>query len=112
PMAKSYDIFNGDADGLCALHQLRLEEPRTAELVTGVKRDVALVERIEARAGDVLTVLDISMRSNAAALARALERGARVRYFDHHDPGTIPDHPALEAHIDTSSDVCTSLIVD
>ena len=38
-----YDIFNGDADGMCALQQLRLREPRDAQLVTGVKRDIALV---------------------------------------------------------------------
>jgi hypothetical protein len=111
-MGKSYDIFNGDADGLCALHQLRLEEPRAAELVTGVKRDIALLERVEARIGDELTVLDVSMRSNAAALERALQCGASVRYFDHHTTGAVLQHPGLEAHIDTSPDVCTSLIVD
>ena len=43
------DVFNGDADGLCALHQLRLAEPRESVLVTGVKRDIALVERGRAR---------------------------------------------------------------
>jgi hypothetical protein len=37
------DIFNGDADGICALTQLRNAEPRDARLVTGVKRDIALV---------------------------------------------------------------------
>ena len=78
-MSKSYDIFNGDADGLCALHQLRLDAPRAAELVTGVKRDIALLERVDAQRGDELTVLDVSMKANAQALARALERGARVR---------------------------------
>jgi hypothetical protein len=111
-MAKSYDIFNGDADGLCALHQLRLEEPLASELVTGVKRDTRLLERVDAQAGDELTVLDVSMKTNAAALNRALENGARVRYFDHHAAGEIPSHPALEAHIDTSAQTCTSLIVD
>lgn len=111
-MPKSYDIFNGDADGLCALHQLRLEEPRPAELVTGVKRDIRLLDRVDAQAGDELTVLDISMKTNAAPLARALERGASVRYFDHHAAGDIPQHPRLHAHIDTASDTCTSLIVD
>ncbi len=111
-MTKCYDIFNGDADGLCALHQLRLEEPRASELVTGVKRDVKLLERIEAQHGDQLTVLDVSMKANAPALARALELGARVRYFDHHAPGEIALHEGLEAHIDTSPDTCTSLIVD
>lgn len=111
-MSRLYDIFNGDADGLCALHQLRLAEPRAAELVTGVKRDVKLLDRIDAAAGDEITVLDISMKTNARALARALERGARVRYFDHHTSGEIPEHPGLDAHIDTSPRVCTSLIVD
>ena len=77
------DVFNGDADGLCALRQLRLAEPAASELVTGVKRDIAL-----------------------------LERGVRVRYFDHHHAGEIPSHPGLEAFIDASGGICTSMLVD
>lgn len=111
-MPRSYDIFNGDADGLCALHQLRLENPRAAELVTGVKRDIALLEHVDAQRGDDLTVLDVSMKTNASGLRRALGQGARVVYFDHHVAGDIPRHPGLDAHIDTAKDVCTSLIVD
>ena len=111
-MAKSYDIFNGDADGICALHQLRLDVPRETELVTGVKRDIALLSRVEAGRGDEVTVLDVSVVPNAPALTRALERGARVRWFDHHASGEIPNHPLLEPHIDTSPSICTSLIVD
>jgi hypothetical protein len=64
-MARYY-AFNGDADGLCALQQLRLVEPGDAMLVTGVKRDIKLLERVDATAGDDVTVLDISL---AAALA-------------------------------------------
>jgi hypothetical protein len=107
-----YDIFNGDADGLCALHQLRLAEPREAVLVTGVKRDQRLVEKVDAQSGDELTVLDVSMQDNAEALLRLLARGVTCRYFDHHYPGDIPSHPHLHAVIDTSPDVCTSLLVD
>ena len=107
-----YDIFNGDADGICALQQLRLEEPRAAVLVTGVKRDVRLLERVNAAAGDELTVLDVSLRANAAELARLLGGGAHCRYFDHHAAGDIPQHPNLKAVIDTAPDTCTSLIVD
>jgi hypothetical protein len=107
-----YDIFNGDADGICALQQLRLEEPRTSALVTGAKRDIALVGRVEAASGDELTVLDISFAVNAEAVQRALESGARCRYFDHHHPGEIPRHPNLRTFIDTAPDVCTSLLVD
>jgi hypothetical protein len=111
-LSKYYDIFNGDADGICALHQLRLAEPRDAECVTGVKRDIRLLERVQAQAGDDITVLDISMKTNASALAKLLRRGVKCRYFDHHAAGVIPNHPALSAHIDTSPEVCTSLIVD
>jgi len=107
-----YDIFNGDADGICALQQLRLEEPRASVLVTGVKRDVRLLERVQAAAGDELTVLDISLKSNAGDLARLLRAGARLRCFDHHAAGELPQHSNLKAFIDTASDICTSLIVD
>jgi hypothetical protein len=110
--------FNGDADGLCALQQLRLSGDRGAEagatLVTGVKRDIALLERVaaSAAAGDEVTVLDVSLDVNRAGLLALLAAGARVRYFDHHFAGDIPGDPALEPYIDTSPNVCTSLIVD
>ena len=107
-----YDIFNGDADGICALHQLRLAEPRDAELVTGVKRDIELLSRVSAGRGDEITVLDVSLETNRGQLMRMLEAGVRCRYFDHHFAGTVPSHPLLDAHIDTAPSVCTSLIVD
>ena len=107
-----YDAFNGDADGICALHQLRLAEPGESVLVTGVKREIDLVRRIEAGSGDEVTVLDVSFDKNRDDVARLLEAGATVRYFDHHYPGEIPGHPHLEAHIDTSPETCTSLLVD
>ena len=111
-MIRYFDVFNGDADGLCALHQLRLAEPREAELVTGAKRDIELLARVTAQAGDEVTVLDVSLYSNRAPLMRLLDGGVRVRYFDHHHAGDVPEHPGLEAHLDTQSGVCTSLIVD
>jgi hypothetical protein len=107
-----YDVFNGDADGICALHQLRLVEPRASVLITGAKRDIALLERVNAQSADVVTVLDISLARNAAALATLLDRDVACRYFDHHFSGEIPEHPRLQAFIDTAPDVCTSLLVD
>lgn len=110
-MAK-FDVFNGDADGICALHQLRLNDPAKAELVTGVKREIRLLERLgKARKADV-TVLDISLHENREALDGLLQRGCRVRYFDHHFAGEIPSHPGLETHIEVSPRTCTSLLVD
>jgi len=109
---RCFDVFNGDADGICALHQLRLAEPVEAELVTGMKRDIDLLRRVEAGAGDRVTVLDVSLERNRAALLALLERGAKIRYFDHHAAGEVPSHPGLEAHIDESAGVCTSILVD
>jgi len=106
------DVFNGDADGLCALHQLRLSDPRDSVLITGVKRDTALVARAEVTTGDHLTVLDVSLEQNRAALLQALDAGASCFYVDHHFPGEIPHHPGLQSLIRTEATTCTSLLVD
>ncbi len=107
-----YDVFNGDADGICALVQLRNAEFRDAKLITGVKRDIALLDRVNADAGDRIVVLDVSLDKNRAHLTRVLDEGAQVFYVDHHFAGEIPAHGNLEAKIDTSSDVCTSMLVN
>ena len=107
-----FDVFNGDADGITSLVQLRLAEPLAATLVTGTKRDIRLLARVPAQAGDTVTVLDISLAVNRAALDALLARGVAVRYFDHHFPGEVPDHPAFDPHIDTTPSVCTGVLVD
>ncbi len=107
-----FDVFNGDADGICALHQLRLAQPLESTLVTGVKRDIGLLQRVVARTGDSVTVLDVSMNRNREPLLRLLQQGVRVEYFDHHFADAVAAHPGLNAHIDPAPTVCTSLIVD
>jgi hypothetical protein len=105
--------FNGDADGLCALQQLRLSEGfAPAELVTGPKRHTTLLAGVSAGGGDEVTVLDVSFHANRHCVRRLLAAGARVRYFDHHHAGHLPSHERLEAHIDLSPTTCTSAIVD
>ncbi len=106
------DVFNGDADGICALHQLRLDHPVESQLVTGPKRDISLLKRVKAMAGDQVTVLDVALSKNREALDKLLEAGVQVRYFDHHQPGEIPEHPNFEPYIDTDANVCTSLLVN
>jgi len=111
---RSIDVFNGDADGLCALHQLRLAEPRPeAELVTGVKRDVRLLAPLAASGvtGAEITVLDISLDANRQPLITLLVDN-RVLYIDHHFAGDLPDSDNLTAHIRIEPEICTSLIVD
>lgn len=108
-----YDIFNGDADGICALHQLRLHSPfPDAILITGVKRDVALLSTVQEVKQSTLTVLDISLESNRPFLQTLLANSNQILYIDHHFAGTIPETPNLATHINTAPDTCTSLIVD
>ncbi len=107
------DVFNGDADGICALHQLRLHTPQpAARLVTGVKRDIVLLSRLQDVCDSDITVLDISLDRNREALQKLLARGNRIFYADHHFSGTIPESKNLDAHIDPVPQTCTSLIVD
>jgi hypothetical protein len=107
-----YDVFNGDADGLCALIQLRLADPIDSVLVTGVKRDIKLLDKVSVNPGDSLTVLDISFAKNSQRVAEFLDAGAAIFYVDHHQPGDIPSHPNLTALIDTDNAVCTSLLIN
>jgi hypothetical protein len=107
-----YDVFNGDADGICALHQLRLADPLDSVLVTGLKRDIALLQTVPAGDGDVVTVLDISLDRNREALQALLDRGVVVHYFDHHYAGDVPRHPRLHALLDDTGVTCTSALVN
>ncbi len=109
---QNIDVCNGDADGLCAVLQWRLHHPAPATLVTGMKREIELLERVHAGPGDELLVCDISMARNRPALLRLLAQGAHVRYFDHHAVADVPVHPNLEPHIELGAGVCTSLLMD
>ena len=106
------DIFNGDADGICALTQLRNAEPRQSTLITGVKRDIALVAKADVGPGDRVTALDISFDKNRDGVLSALEAGAEIFYVDHHYAGDVPANGKLTTIIDTDANVCTSLLVN
>ncbi len=108
-----FDLFNGDADGIFALHQYRLSFPACSRLITGVKRDIKLLDKIDAGVqGAEIQVFDISLDSNRSRLAALLADGNRICWFDHHFAGEIPNHPNLSATIETSASTCTSLIVN
>jgi single-stranded DNA-specific DHH superfamily exonuclease len=107
-----YDLFNGDADGICALQQLRLHTPAETILITGIKREINLFSRIQAAKGDQITALDISFDKNRQGVQAALDAGAKVFYADHHYPGELIDSDRLELHIDTDANTCTSLIIN
>jgi len=109
---KSWDVFNGDADGICALLQLRLAEPKNSQLVTGIKRDIELLDRVTAKSGDQVTALDVSLDKNRDHLQRILDVGADVFYVDHHFAGEIPNSSSLKTLINEAPDVCTSLLIN
>lgn len=110
---KYIDVFNGDADGICALHQLRLAAPQPqARLITGVKRDVLLLEQLLNVENAQLTVLDISFDRNRNAVEQLLQQNNQITYIDHHFSGDLPLSPQLTTHIDPHPETCTSLIVD
>ncbi|GGC93060.1 hypothetical protein [Undibacterium terreum] len=118
--ACDFDVFNGDADGICALHQLRLAAPRDARLITGVKRDIQLLSnllplsmsRYACVKGSHICVLDISLDSNLDAVKCLLDQGISMTYFDHHSAPAGYAHPLLDLHWDESPNICTSILVD
>ncbi|MDH5880636.1 acetyltransferase [Vibrio cyclitrophicus ZF205] len=115
-----YDVFNGDADGIIALLQLRLSQPKESVLVTGVKRDIKLVSQVvnqmmgQGKQGDSssVTVLDVSMEKNLSALHSLLDASIDVFYCDHHRTGEVPKSRYLETLIDTAPECCTSLLIN
>jgi len=110
-----FDLFNGDADGIFSLLQLRQTSPRPdAICVTGVKRDTQLIQRIAAdvEQGDRVTALDIGMSRNAAALVTVLDKGADVFFCDHHPSGDIPQHIHLTLLVDAAPETCTAYLID
>ena len=107
-----YDIFNGDADGIISLIQLRLNEPLQSTLVTGVKRNIQLLAGLKIVQDDTLTVLDISMEKNSKELKVLLDKEINVFYADHHRAGEIPGSKHLTALIDLDANTCTALIID
>ena len=107
-----FDVFNGDADGIIALVQLRLAEPKKSTLITGVKRDIALVEQVSAEQASSVTILDVSMEKNITALTQLLNNDVDVFYVDHHRSGDMPQTDKLHAIIETDANTCTSLLVN
>lgn len=107
-----FDLFNGDADGIFALHQHRLSFPAISTLITGVKRDICLLQQLAGTKDAEITVFDVSLDSNRRGIAPLLAQGNCIRWFDHHFAGKIPVHPRLHTIINPSPTTCTSLIVN
>ena len=117
-MTKYIDVFNGDADGIFSLIQWRKSYPLTAQdqqiLITGVKRDIALVSKIDDALSDQsnITVLDVSFDKNHEDVKRVMENCHSLFYCDHHKADKLFDHKNLTAVINTEPTVCTGLLIN
>ena len=125
-----YDVFNGDADGIIALLQLRLSSKDSKQgvkpfadveplagvehstLITGVKRDIDLLKQVDGNLASSVTVLDISMEKNIEALTNLLNDNVDVFYVDHHRTGKVPQSEKLTSLLDIDANTCTSLLVN
>jgi hypothetical protein len=107
-----YDVFNGDADGIIALLQLRLAAPKESVIITGVKRDISLLKQVDVSKATSVTVLDISLEKNIQSLQALLNRQVEVFYVDHHRTGDIPKSSKLTTLLNTDANICTSLLVN
>ncbi|WP_057831510.1 hypothetical protein [Colwellia sp. TT2012] len=110
-----YNVFNGDADGIIALLQLHLaqgHEQAPYQLITGVKRDINLLQQVDSSKATSVTVLDISLEKNSQALQHLLSAQVPVFYVDHHRTGDIPQSPLFTSILDTDANTCTSLLIN
>jgi hypothetical protein len=108
--------FNGDADGIISQHLLHLAGIAPALRVTGLKRDLRLLQRVPesftGTEGCDLYVCDINLGDNRDDLLRMLRNPTiRVTWYDHHEPGEVPRSSRFKAHIVTARGTCTALLV-
>lgn len=107
-----YFVFNGDADGICSVQQMRLAGGRPRSLITGVKRDQALLAKIESAHNVTVAVFDLSLDNNKLSLRKLLGQGCEIGWFDHHVSEFVLDHPRLNLCVDSSAATSTSMLVD
>ena len=108
------DIFNGDADGIISLIQLRLNQPKDSILLTGVKRENQLMNGFEFHSSDQVTVLDISMEKNQEGLQRALNIGANDYLSKPYEPRELilRIEAILKRHYNTQRVKVNELLID
>ncbi|MDP6870420.1 MAG: DHH family phosphoesterase [Candidatus Poseidoniaceae archaeon] len=102
--------YNGDADGICSMVQWGLAYGLEGKRVTGVKRDIQLLDKISLERDDELVAMDISLERNHGKAKQFAESNHKIIWFDHHLSGE--EIKGIESYIDTSAEMCTSKIVE
>ncbi|MDX2470844.1 MAG: DHH family phosphoesterase [SAR324 cluster bacterium] len=109
-MEPNFYVFNGDADGLFAAQQLRLQFG-DAPIITGVKRDIQLLKQLKDEKNKNIYVCDISLDKNRESLTQVLSQGCQVAWYDHHFSGLVPEDKKLTTHINQDAHINSSAIV-
>ena len=102
--------YNGDADGICSMVQWGLIHGIEGRRITGVKRDIELLEKVKPSEGDDIVVMDISLARNHSRALQLSALGYEITWFDHHLAGD--PIRGVTTHIDTSPNVCTARLVE
>ena len=79
--------YNGDADGICSMVQWGLEHGVEGKRITGVKRDIQLLDRVHPNLDDEVVVMDISLARNHTRALELSQQGINISWFDHHLAG-------------------------
>ncbi len=111
--------FNGDADGIISQHLAFLAGITPTQRLTGLKRDLRLLRTVHHPASPdapdiplALYIFDINLKDNRDDLHRLLQNPTtNVTWYDHHEPGEIPDSSRLRTRITTTRSACTGLLV-
>tara|TARA_B100000700_G_scaffold331658_1_gene466654 strand:+ start:10151 stop:11023 length:873 start_codon:yes stop_codon:yes gene_type:complete len=102
--------YNGDADGICSMVQWGLEHGVEGKRITGVKRDIQLLDRVHPNLDDEVVVMDISLARNHSRALELSQQGIKISWFDHHLAGD--EIKGIQTNIYTSSNACTATIVE
>ena len=102
--------YNGDADGICSMVQWGLEHGVEGKRITGVKRDIQLLDRVHPNLEDEVVVMDISLARNHSRALELSQQGIKISWFDHHLAGD--EIKGIQTNIYTSSNACTATIVE
>ena len=110
-MNPRFFIFNGDADGIISQHIAELSGLLPDVRITGLKREIRLLNQVPDSASE-LFVFDINLETNRDDLMKLLQYAeTRVHWYDHHEPGPIPDDFRLKTRIMNTRGTCTALLV-
>lgn len=103
-------VPNGGADHFRGAPQRWRAACAGDRLVTAVKRDIRLLDRVDARAGDSVSVGDVALGGNRESFAALRAAGVRLASPDHHFAENILTSPMRAEHVKTVAETSGGMI--